>query len=102
MLKFCCLLEADVCSLIYSLIERAYATPKILHVIFLFIVFALLFFLFVLEMRKTHRQLIICSILVAQKNCSILRMCVCILVVEKAIVADICSLLVCAYVTPKI
>ena len=44
-------------------------------------------------MRKTHRQLFICSIL---------GIFVCILVVEKTIVADICSLLVCSYFAPKI
>ena len=55
--------------------------------------FLFCYFLFVLEMRKTHRQLFICSIL---------GIFVCILVVEKAIVADICSLLVCSYFAPKI
>ena len=44
-------------------------------------------------MRKIHRQLFICSIL---------GIFVCILVVEKTIVADICSLLVCSYFAPKI
>ena len=67
--------------------------PKILNVIFLFIVFVLLFFCLYSRWEKTHRQLFICSIL---------GIFVCILVVEKTIVADICSLLVCSYFAPKI
>jgi len=86
----------------YVVSLNVHMPPKKFKCNFSIYCFCFAIFLFVLEMRKTHRQLIICSILVAQKNCSILRMCVCILVVEKTIVADICSLLVCSYFAPKI
>ena len=77
----------------YVVSLNVHMSPKNFKCNFSIYCFCFAIFLFVLEMRKTHRQLFICSIL---------GIFVCILVVEKTIVADICSLLVCSYFAPKI